>query len=288
MIVISGRDAAKQTRSRLWVPVSDAREQRENHVTCSWCVCVLVCYFLRLLSFCTRFIMVNMIRTTIVMFIIFAIHNTIADSQNASTEDGCTFILDFLVSLLFSTALVLPSFYSNEATKSGKFCAPPTLHHRGSKITFLSAPDNYARLVKVPLIPPTTIDSDASQPCGKDGDGHYFIGAIIRDKNNYKTGAPCLGIEGSSGKTIGADRRLDSELPKPSELTYYPGRFETLLNLSDRWGTCFVSQDGGFSREMIFQHKLNPHNGLFLEIYVDEKTEKVGLKYIEVSIVQEN
>ena len=39
---------------------------------------------------------------------------------------------------------------------------------------------------------------------------------------------------------------------------------------------------------MIFQQKLNPHNGLYLELYADASNEKVGLKYIEVSTVQEN
>lgn len=27
-------------------------------------------------------------------------------------------------------------------------------------------------------------------------DGHHFIGAMIRDKNHFNAGAPCLGIEG--------------------------------------------------------------------------------------------
>ena len=179
-------------------------------------------------------------------------------------------------------------------------------HHTvtATKLTFLSAPENYARLVKVPLIPPATVDSDAklvvkvvvgtdtdiglgdSDPSYVISDGQYSIGAMIRDKNNFNAGAPCLGFEGFSGKTIG-DRRADSELPKPSE-SKYPGRIETLLSLSDRWGTCFVSLDGGFSKEMIYQHKLNAHNGLFLEIYADGKSEKIGFKYIEVSIMQEN
>jgi len=182
------------------------------------------------------------------------------------------------------------------------------IHHHhtvtGTKLTFLSAPQNHARLLKVPLIPPATVDADISlvvkmvigtdmdigqgesDPSYVISDGQFFIGAHIRDKNNYNTGAPCLGIEGTSGKTSG-DRRYNSNLPKPSE-SYYPGRLETRLSLSDRWGTCFVSLDGGFSREMIFQHKLNPHNGLYLEIYADASNEKVGLKYIEVSIMQEN
>ena len=183
------------------------------------------------------------------------------------------------------------------------------VHHHHSvtatKLTFEDASEIYARLVQIPLIPPETIDPDAkivvkmsigtvtdiaqrdSDPSYVISDGHQFIGALIRDKNNFNTGAPCLGIEGSSGKTMGADRRQDSELPRPSE-SKYPGKIETLLSLSDRWGTCFISLDGGFSREMIFQHKLNPHNGLFLEIYIDNTSEKIGFKYIEVSIVQEN
>lgn len=39
---------------------------------------------------------------------------------------------------------------------------------------------------------------------------------------------------------------------------------------------------------MTFQRKPNPHNGLFLEIYADASNEKVGIKYIEVSIEEEN
>ena len=39
---------------------------------------------------------------------------------------------------------------------------------------------------------------------------------------------------------------------------------------------------------MIYQNKLNPRNGLSLEIYGDEAKEKEGIKYIEVTIMQEN
>ena len=50
---------------------------------------------------------------------------------------------------------------------------------------------------------------------------------------------------------MGADRRQDSGLPKPSE-SKYPGRIETLLSLFDWWGTCFIALDGGFSRKITF------------------------------------
>ena len=83
------------------------------------------------------------------------------------------------------------------------------------------------------------------------------------------------------------NRHVDASLPKASE-TYYPGRFEIQLSLSDRWGNCFIPLDGGFSREMIYQNKLNPSHGLFLEIYGDHAQEKEGIKYIEMTILEEN
>ena len=181
------------------------------------------------------------------------------------------------------------------------------IHHHNSitprLLTFLSAPSAFYRLMIVPLIPPGVIDTNAklvvkmavglettfgqgdSDPSFGISDGQQFIGMLTMDKNNYPSSAPCLGMEGSSGKTI--SRRTDVVLPKPSE-SYYVGRYEIQLSLSDRWGTCFVPLDGGFSREMVYQNMLNPHNGLFLEIYGDDAQEKEGIKYIELSILQEN
>ena len=182
------------------------------------------------------------------------------------------------------------------------------IHHHHSftatQLTFLSAPSNYYRLMKVPLIPsgiiqPGDLDLVVKMVVGTDkaigqgesdpsfviSDGKHFAGLHIRDKNNFMSGSPCLIVEGTSGETIG-NRRQGAELPKPS-LSSYPGRFEVRLSLSDRWGSCFVPLDGGFSREMTYQNKLEPHKGLFLEIYGDDAQEKAGIKYIEVSILQE-
>ena len=181
------------------------------------------------------------------------------------------------------------------------------IHHHNSitprLLTFLSAPSNYYRLMVVPLIPPGVIDTNAilvvkmavgletafgaadNDPSFVISDGHRFNGMIIHDKSNYPSSAPCHGIDGPSGKTT--SRRMDSGLPKPSE-SYYPGRYEIHLSLSDRWGTCFVPLDGGFSREMVYQSKLNSFNGLSLEVYGGDAQEKEGIKYIELSILQEN
>ena len=181
------------------------------------------------------------------------------------------------------------------------------IHHHNTLtprlLTFLSAPSNYYRLMIVPLIPPGVMANNAklvvkmavaletkfgqgeSDPSFVISDGHRFVGMLTMDKGNYPSTAPCRGIEGSSGDTM--TRHTDKDLPKPSE-SYYAGRFEIQLSLSDRWGTCFVPLDGGFSREMVYQYKLNPNNGLFLEIYGDGAQEKEGIKYIELSVLQEN
>ena len=155
----------------------------------------------------------------------------------------------------------------------------------------------------VPLIPPGVIDRNAnlvvkmavglettfgssdSDPSFVISDGHHFVGMMTLDKTNYASSAPCVGIEGPSGNTM--TPHTDAWLPKQSE-SNYPGRFEIQLSLFDRWGTCFVPLDGGFSREMVYQYKLNPKNGLFLEIYGDHAKEKEGIKYIELSILTEN
>ena len=119
------------------------------------------------------------------------------------------------------------------------------IHHHNTLtsrlLTFLSAPSNYYRLMIVPLIPPGVIDHNAklvvkmavglkttfgqgeSDPSFVISDGHRFVGMITLDKNNYPSSAPCLGMEGHSGKIM--TRHTDAGLPKPSE-SYYPGRFE--------------------------------------------------------------
>ena len=182
------------------------------------------------------------------------------------------------------------------------------IHHHNSitprLLTFLRARSANYRLMIVPLIPPGVIHTNAKlvvkmavgletkfgavdcDPSFVISDGHRFIGMVIIDKRDYGSSAPCVGVEGSSGTTMSPF--FDTWLPKPSESQYYPGRYEIQLSLSDRWGTCFVPLDGGFSREMVYQNKLNPHNGLFLEIYSNDAQEKEGIKYIELSILQEN
>ena len=181
------------------------------------------------------------------------------------------------------------------------------IHHHNTLtprlLTFLSAPSNFYRLMIVPLIPPGVMGNNAklvvkmavgletkfgqrdNDPSFVISDGHRFVGMIIVDKRDYPSSAPCVGAEGPSGKTT--TRHNDEWLPRASQ-SYYVGRYEIKLSLSDRWGTCFVPLDGGFSREMVYQYKLNPNNGLSLEIYGDDANEKEGIKYIELSILQEN
>jgi len=117
-------------------------------------------------------------------------------------------------------------------------------------------------------------------------DGTRFIGFQTVDKGNYKTNAPCRGGEGISGAILSSI--LDSSpLPKPSD-SFYPGEFVFTLKLNERWGSCYTAHDGGFVRTFGYRNRLTLSKGLVLEVYKGGKGERVGIKFIEVTIIQDD
>ena len=95
--------------------------------------------------------------------------------------------------------------------------------------------ENGNLVIKMTVGLETTFDAADSDPSFVVSDGKHFIGAFIRDKSDYSGSTPRPGSEGASGPIMN-QRRIDVALPKPS-VSYYPGRFEIQLNLSDWWGT---------------------------------------------------
>ena len=115
-------------------------------------------------------------------------------------------------------------------------------------------------------------------------DGTRFIGFFIVDKLNYgKPSAPCYGMEGVSGGTI-TGRRHEPATPKPSD-SFYP--FVITLKLDERWGSCYTAHDGGFVRTAGYNNRLMFSKGLTLEVYKSNKDERVGIRFIKVTIVQD-
>ena len=174
------------------------------------------------------------------------------------------------------------------------------------QLTFNSGSVTYAALLKVPMIPAgvlqysapltvkiavshdvsigTTQDSDISYGVS---DGIAVVGITTRDKSTYTSGPPCHGFESTSaGVSLPGDGWIRSSSPKVSD-SFYPGQFVITLKLDERWGSCYTAHDGGFVKTTTFTKRLMFNKGLTLELYKQSAGEKVGIKYIEVTILQD-
>ena len=174
-----------------------------------------------------------------------------------------------------------------------------------SQITFNAGSTAYAALLKIPLIAagvltdatPLTVEitvaNDVSIGTSHDSDigygvsdGSKFVGWQTVDKKNYGTYSPCYGMEGASGVTL-SSLRFDPITPKPSD-SFYPGQFVFTLRLDERWGSCYTPHDAGFVRTAGYNNRLVLSKGLILEVYKGDKGEKVGIKFIKVSITKDS
>ena len=174
-----------------------------------------------------------------------------------------------------------------------------------SQITFNAGSTANAALLKIPLIAagvltdatPLTVEitvaNDVSIGTSHDSDigygvsdGSKFVGWQTVDKKNYGTYSPCYGMEGASGVTL-SSLRFDLITPKPSD-SFYPGQFVFTLRLDERWGSCYTPHDAGFVRTAGYNNRLVLSKGLILEVYKGDKGEKVGIKFIKVSITKDS
>ncbi|XP_078382871.1 uncharacterized protein LOC144665515 isoform X2 [Oculina patagonica] len=187
------------------------------------------------------------------------------------------------------------SFIANERTTSA------------AQITFNAGSVQHAALLKVPLVAPgvltdalpltveITVAHDVSigEGAGVDSDIRYgvsdgtrFIGFETVDKWNYGDHSPCFGMEGVSGQSVTSIRR-DPVTPKPSD-SFYPGQYVFTLKLDERWGSCYTAHDGGFVRTTGYNNRLVLSKGLTLEVYRSDKEEKVGIRFIKVTITKDS
>ena len=114
-------------------------------------------------------------------------------------------------------------------------------------------------------------------------DGESFVGFEMVDKLNYGDYSPCFGAEGSSGNSLTDVKYINEYSPS---LDSYIGQFVITLKLNERWGLCFLAHDGGFENKIEYNKRLRLSNGLTLEVYTDDGNERVGIKFIEVTIIK--
>ncbi|XP_022788868.1 uncharacterized protein LOC111328657 [Stylophora pistillata] len=173
-----------------------------------------------------------------------------------------------------------------------------------AQLTFNAGNVDNAALLKLPMIPagalrdsmPLTIEITVAHDVGMgqvtDSDIAYgvsdsdrMIGFVTNDKGNYNDRSPCRGVEGVSGSTL-SSQRYDSLTPKPSD-SFYPGQYVLTLKLDQRWRSCYTAHDGGFVRTAGFNSRLMFSKGLTLEVYKGDKGERVGIRYIKVTIIED-
>jgi len=113
-------------------------------------------------------------------------------------------------------------------------------------------------------------------------DGESFVGFEMVNEKNYGRHSPCYGVEGTSGNSL-TDRKIIGDSSSSQDI--YTGQFVITLKLDERWGLCSLAQDGGFENKVEFNKRLRLSNGLTLEVYKDNGSERVGIKFIEVTII---
>ena len=175
------------------------------------------------------------------------------------------------------------------------------------QLTFVAGSEHRAALLKVPVIPANVLknstmltvkivvsndlsigNSEDSDPiCGL-SDGISFVGFRTVDKRNYNSYAACFRCEGSSGATLNENKCMGQYSLIPSE-RIYPGQFIFTFKLDARenWGSCYTALDGGYVKTAAYSKRLNLSRGLTLEVYKGGKKERVGIKFIEVTVVDD-
>lgn len=173
------------------------------------------------------------------------------------------------------------------------------------QITFNAGSVNHAALIKVPMIPPgvlrpstpltvlITVANDVSIGRSEESDNRYgvsdgtnFIGFHIPDKASYINRPPCYGVEGPSGSSLLQLKYINRASPKASD-SFYPGQFVITLKMDERWGSCYTVHDGGYTNSAVFSSRLVLSKGLTLEVYKDAPIERVGIKFLKVTIVED-
>jgi len=130
-----------------------------------------------------------------------------------------------------------------------------------------------------------TSDSDPSYGLS---DGTNFTGFETVDRENYFKFAPCFGTQSSSGDTKTSNEAFESMTAFVSTDSFFPDQFVFTLALKpDKpWGSCFTTHGGGYTKTASYTRQLLLSHGLALELYRGDRKERVGIKFIKVTIMK--
>ena len=171
------------------------------------------------------------------------------------------------------------------------------------QITFKAGSTFQALLLRIPLVEAglledgtplsveITVANDVSIGQSSDSDPRYgvsdgtnFIGFKTVDQGNYGGSHfyyPCHGLQATSGKVLTGKKVFDQRSPT-QVAKFYPDQFVFIFKLDKSWGSCYTAH--GFIKTVNYTKRLLLSKGVFLEVYKMHKKEKVGIKYMEVTV----
>jgi len=207
---------------------------------------------------------------------------------------------DYPVKVPFKEFVMTPSWLKMNAADISKNRFTTT-----DQMTFNAGEKDFELLLRVPLVAagvlkdgtPLTVEitvannvsfgeTGDSDPNYGLSDGTNFIGFETPDQENYFRLAPCFGTQASSGETKTSNKdleSLDGLVPKDS---FVPEQFVFILKLDKSWGSCFTAHGGGYTKTASYTRQLALSHGLDLEVYRGQKIERVGIKFIKVTIMK--
>ena len=162
-------------------------------------------------------------------------------------------------------------------------------------ITFSIGSPSYRRLFKLPLIPggilrrnadisvkitvglQNAIRSRDSDPKFLISDGERGIGFEMREESSIH----CRGIQGLMGEVISSRSTRGGASYSASIL---PEEFVITLAPSERWGSCYSALASGLISPVTYTRYLYLDQGLWLEVYAEDTSERYLFNYIIVEI----
>ena len=174
-----------------------------------------------------------------------------------------------------------------------------------NQITFHAGSIDYQLLLGVPLVAagvlsdatPLTVEitvaNDASIGQESDSDPNYgvsdgtnFIGFETLDQGKYFEWAPCVGTQANSGESYSSLRYFNQTTSLIPRDSHYPDQFVFTIKLDRPWGSCFTAHGGGYTNSVGYSKQLMLSRGLTLEVYKGTKDERLGIKFIKVTIMK--
>ena len=173
------------------------------------------------------------------------------------------------------------------------------------QITFSAGSIQQALLLRIPLVEAGLLEDETplsveitvahdvsigeshdSDPRYGVSDGTNFVGFQTVDQRNYDGRHffyPCHGLQGISGEALTGIKDFD-KTSITQVAKFYPDQFVFTFKLDKSWGSCFIGHGGDFIKTVNYTKRLLLSKGLFLEVYKVHRKEKVGIKYIEVTL----